>query len=280
MNNELTKEYYLERFLLGELSEEESVEIRKMISDDIALQTKIEEIESSNREILARYLPSNVQAQIENRIEQVRNLPSLSRLMFQISSKRRIIYISSALISVVLLFFLLIQPGSKEKIGTFPFDSGSDTSLVKGLSEIDLSSTQLLVFRKSQDSVDILHDGNRAKVGDLLQLAYIAVQKKYGIILSLDARGSITLHFPSHLSESTELEINKKAFLPYAIELDDAPDFERFLFITSDSPIDVAHVLSQAKKLASDPAQAENRQLDLPQDFNQYSVLIIKGEDS
>lgn len=278
MNNELTNEYYLERFLLGELPEEESVEIQKKIEDDSSLQTKIEEMESSNREILTRYLPSNVQAQIENRMEETQNLPLLSLLKHQISSKRQIIYISSALISVVLLI-VLIQPGGKDKIGTFPFDPASDTSTVKGFSEIDLSSTQLLVFRKSRDSVDILHDGNRAKAGDLLQLAYIAAHKKYGTILSLDARGNITLHFPPSLSDPTDLETNKKAFLPNAIELDDAPDFERFLFITSDSPIDVAHVLRQAKKLTSDPVQAEKGQLDLPHDFNQYSVLIIKGDD-
>ena len=278
MNYELTKDYYLERFLLGELPEEESVEIQKMIADDSALQTKIEDIESSNQEILARYLPSNVRAQIENRMEETLNFPLLNRLMNQFFSMRRIIYISSALITVVLLF-VLIQPGGKDKIGAFPFDPASDVSLVKGFSEIDFSSTQLLVFRKSQDSVDILHDGNRAKAGDLLQLAYIAAHKKYGTILSLDARGNITLHFPSRLSDPTELETNKKAFLPNAIELDDAPDFERFLFITSDSPIDVAHVLRQAKKLTSDPAQAEKGQLDLPPRFNQYSVLIIKGDD-
>jgi hypothetical protein len=279
MNNELTNEYYLERFLLGELSEEESVEIQKRISEDVALQTKIEELESSNRAILARYLPSNVRAQIENRIEEARHFPPLSRLMIQFFSVRRIIYVSSVFVSAVLIL-LFIQPGRKDKIGTLPFDSSSDISLVKGLSGIDFSTTQLLVFRKSRDSVEILHDGNRAKVGDLLQLAYIAAQKKYGMILSLDALGNITLHLPSSLSGSTELEIHTKAFLPFAIELDDAPDFERFLFITSDSPIDVAHVLSQARKLASDPVQAEKGRLDLPQDFNQYSVLILKGEDS
>ena len=138
MNYELTKDYYLERFLLGELPEEESVEIQKMIADDSALQTKIEDIESSNQEILARYLPSNVQAQIENRMEETLNFPLLNRLMNQFSSMRRIIYISSALITVVLLF-ALIQPGGKDKIGTFPFDPASDVSLVKGFSEIDFS---------------------------------------------------------------------------------------------------------------------------------------------
>jgi len=278
MRNELTNDYYLERFILGELPDEESMELRVLIAGDAALQKKIEEIETSNRDIIAHYPPTNFRAKIKNRLkeDQRARLPNASLLSFLTGKK--ILAFSAALISFALIVFL-IDPFRRDQPMTFPFDMSSDTSLIKGLSRIDFSTTQLLVFRKSKDLVDILRDGHRAKVGDLLQLAYVAKQNKYGMILSLDARGAITLHYPSGLSESTELEMNRQFFLPNAFELDDAPEFERFLFVTSDSPIDVSYVLEQAKKLAMAPGQAKKERLELPQNFTQYSVLIIKGEE-
>jgi anti-sigma-K factor RskA len=278
MNNEIASDYYLERYALGELSEEDLQKIEEKISTDPELRRRIEEIELSNRQILSLYLPSAEQAQLHSRSKETQDFSFAKRFFFSVYSKKRIISVSSALLCAVLLFFL-IKPGNQQRRITLPFDSTSDTTLVKGLSEIDLSSTQLLVFRKKKDSVDILLDGNRALEGDLLQLAYIATKKKYGMILSLDGRGGITLHFPAGLSESTELEMNKKAFLPHAIELDDAPEFERFLFITSDSPIDVNSILDQARKMAENPSLAEEENLELPPEFHQYSVLILKGEN-
>jgi len=151
---------------------------------------------------------------------------------------------------------------------------------VKGISHIDLTKTQLLVFRKNKEDVEILDSGTLSNKGDLLQLAYVAAHEPYGIILSIDGRGEISLHFPEDKNGSTELLMNKKSLLPHAIELDDAPDFERFFFITSKNKINVQDVLLLVEELAKNPGRLRESELDLAEGMEQYSVLIIKGEDS
>jgi hypothetical protein len=74
--------------------------------------------------------------------------------------------------------------------------------------------------------------------------------------------------------------LSKQFLLPNAIELDDAPNFERFFFLTSEYPIDVDGVLREAQDLANNPERVQQKNLDLPESFKQYSVLILKGGGS
>jgi len=108
----------------------------------------------------------------------------------------------------------------------------------------------------------------------------VTTEESYGMILSIDGRGTVTLHLPENKGESTKLESSKQFLLPNAIELDDAPKFERFFFFTSGSPIDVDSVLREAQDLAKNPEKVQQKNLNLPESYKQYSVLILKGEGS
>lgn len=273
MKNKQISEYYLERYVLGELPDEDAEEIHKQVSTDPELRKAIEKIKSSNREILALYPPAVVKASLLTQLAETRSKKTSFPL-------RRILYMSSAFATVVLLVILILPGLLKKKTGLAVIDSTPDFSLVKGIPTIDLSKTQLLIFRKISDQVEILTNGDPAKAGDLLQLGYVAAAEPYGMIFSIDGRSTVTLHYPSESGDSTELEQNKKSFLPNAIELDDAPGFERFFFITSDFQIDVADILGKAENLARNPAQAAQEELDLPESLRQYSILIRKGEGS
>ncbi len=270
MNNELLNEYYLERYMLGELPDEVAEEIHRQVSESQGLQAKLKEIERSNREILALYSASAMKAILHNRMNEVERKPALFPF-------RRILYLSSAL-AAVLVFFLVILPAIKQKTGTEPYAVGPEQTVVKGVPAIDLSKTQLLIFRKIDDEVEIMADREKAKPGDLMQLAYVAAEESHGMIFSIDGRGGVTLHFPADKGGSTELEQHKEFFLPHAIELDDAPDFERFFFIASAFPLNVEEVLKKAESLAEIPAQVPRAKLDLPDGLKQYSILILKGE--
>lgn len=68
--------------------------------------------------------------------------------------------------------------------------------------------------------------------------------------------------------------------LANAYKLDDAPEFERFFFITSDAEIDVEDILKRAKALANDSHGAKTGNIRLPHSFKQFSILIIKGTPS
>jgi len=267
MNKETINEYYLERYALGELPDEEKEEIHRLSSSVPEIQAALEGIKSSDRDILSLYPPTIVKA---NLLTQLENAPDKSFPL------RRVLVISSA-VATFLILILVLPIFKKEPRIIFP-DSRQDIILVKGIPAVDLSKTQLLVYRKIQDQVEILTDGKPARTGDLLQLAYVTAEETYGVILSIDGRGLVTLHFPGDKGESTALELNKQYLLTNAIQLDDAPGFERFFFLTSGSPIDVDAVLRTVKDQAENVEQVKQRNLDLPERYKQYSVLILKGE--
>lgn len=269
MNKEIISEYYLERYALGELPDEEVGEIGRLVSSNAELQATLEEIRSSNRDILALYPPLTVKAGLLTRLDDVPNKSYPLKYVLTISSA----------VAAFLILILILPLLKRDPRIIFP-EAKQDVILVKGIPTVDLSRTQLLVYRKIQDQVEILSDKEQARAGDLLQLAYVTTEEPYGMILSIDGRGIITLHFPEGRWKSTALELNKQFLLPNAIELDDAPGFERFFFLTSKSPIDVDTVLKELKDLAKNPDRIQQAGLELPKNFKQYSILILKGEGS
>ena len=161
-----------------------------------------------------------------------------------------------------------------------PAGPGPDQTLVKGEAAVDLTKTQLLVYRKRGDLAEILGDGNEAGAGALLQLAYVAAAEPHGVILSIDGRGRVTRHFPAEEGGSTLLALNKRIAPPERHRARRRPGFERFFLVTSAEPIDVGAVLAKAGELAKDPGRARRSDLDLPAGLKQRSVLILKGEGS
>jgi len=269
MNNETINEYYLERYALGELPDEETQEIRRSIATHPALQEALDNIQSSNNDILALYPPKTVMASLLDRLE---------RAPQKIFPFRRVFAISSV-VATFLILFLVLPLFKKEPRIIYP-GGKQDSVSVKGIPAVDLSKTQLLVYRKIRDQVELLADGEKARKGDLLQLAYVTAEDSFGMILSIDGRGLVTMHFPQDREEPTTLEMNKQFLLANAIELDDAPDFERFFFLTSETPIDVDDILIKVKDQAAKPQQVIRSDLDLPESLKQYSILILKGEGS
>jgi hypothetical protein len=269
MNNELLNEYYLERYMLGELPDELAEKIRLQVEMSPELQAALTDFKSSNRDILALYPPSSMGARIKIRMSEAK------RRRKHLSLKP-ILYFSSALVTIMAFFFLVL-PVLRDNPGTESLRDGKDQTLVKGIPAVDLSKTQLLIFRKINDEVEMMEDRGKARAGDLLQLAYVA-EESHGVIFSIDGRGSVTLHFPAKKGDSTELERHRESLLPNAIELDDAPDFERFFFVTSATQIDVNDILEKAHMLAASPSQIPLAEFVLPDDMKQYSILVLKGE--
>ncbi len=275
MDKDILSDYHLERYVLGELPLELDRKIRWLAAVDPRIRGAVADIEASNRDILARYPPPAVKAGILARL-QTKGRRSEARAL---RSPRTgwLVPVTTAAAALALLLAVLV-PGWREKaLGIF-VGAGRDGSRVKGIETVDLSKTQLLVFRHGRVQAEMLEDRNRARAGDLLQLAYVAAGDPYGVIFSIDGRGGVTLHFPEEAGGSTALVQNRKFLLPNAIELDDAPGFERFFLVTSASPLDVTTVLEWAEALASNPGKADRAELNLPAGLDQSSILILKGE--
>ena len=105
-----------------------------------------------------------------------------------------------------------------------------------------------------------------------MQISYVPKGATHGVIVSADGRGKVTLHFPPNASLPTVLKRKDRVPLPFSYELDDAPGFERFFFVTSAFPIPVGQVIRSAGTLGADPG----RQLPLPPWLKQKELLLNK----
>jgi hypothetical protein len=109
----------------------------------------------------------------------------------------------------------------------------------------------------------------------VVQVAYVAAGRTHGVILSVDGRGAVTLHAPEAGGEPVALAPSGTHSLPRAYELDDAPHFERFFFITADASFALEPVLASARTLAGRP-DARTAPLSLPQGLTQVSFTLEK----
>jgi hypothetical protein len=270
MKEQVFNEHVLERYLLGELPAEEAGEVEQAASADPRLRSTIDALEASNRDILARYPAASFKAGLLDRLRDAER-PS--------PSWRRWTAFAAAGATLVLAA-VLVAPRVKQLVNGLSPSAAGFQDLVKGEAPVDLTKTQLLIYRKAGDLAELMGPGSEARAGAHLQLAYVSALERYGAILSIDGRGGVTRHFPPDEGGSTLLSLNKRIFLPSAFELDDAPGFERFFLVTAEAPVDVAAVMAKAVELAKDPAAAKRADLNLPARLKQTSVLVLKGEGS
>jgi hypothetical protein len=142
---------------------------------------------------------------------------------------------------------------------------------------------RLYVYRRvTAGGSERLGDGAVAVRGDVLQLAYTTGEPAFGVLLSLDGAGRVTVHLPDPATPvaaaAVPLAPAREVRLPSAYELDDAPAFERFVLITADRPFPTAAALDAARKLAANPGAARRDPLPLGPSLQQMSLALVKGE--
>jgi hypothetical protein len=71
------------------------------------------------------------------------------------------------------------------------------------------------------------------------------------LILSIDGSGVVTRHLPIDGNVAVALRNDGTVLLDNAYELDDAPAWECFYFVTADEPFDVGPVLAAAQRAAA-----------------------------
>jgi hypothetical protein len=107
-------------------------------------------------------------------------------------------------------------------------------------------------------------------------MAYFSREPGYGVILSVDGRGRVTLHLPDeHSAGAAPLKGSRLVDVPIGYELDDAPGFERFFLVTAPAPFSVASVMEAAHTLAAS-VRAPSAPLPLPLTFTQTSLRLDK----
>lgn len=218
-------------------------------------------ISASNREVLEALPVNDVVREVERR-----------RRVNEIAGRqpRRRLFIPAlgALVAAAALVLLLPRfaatPAGPEGLHAGNPYEGPGGERAKG-------DERLLVQMRNTEGANELVKGSEVSAGDLLQLSYIAADQRYGVIFSVDGRNAITQHLPEAGNSAIKLERGGRTALPSSYELDDAPDFERFYFISSPSPFEIGEILTSAQNLSR-----EATALPLPGGLRQQIFSVRK----
>ena len=260
----------LERYLLGELSRAERQDVERALESDETAAARLEDLERSNADILTAYPSGEMAAQIKDRLDSREERVEGNIRPFPSRSGRRLRYIIPA--AAVAALLIVAFPVRQTIAGAGIF--GGETTRMKGL------GARIDVYRNAAAGPEQLAEGARAHVGDLLRLSYVAGGARHGVIFSVDGRGVVTYHYPDvPTGEAPELEPGGEIPLAFSYQLDDAPEFERFFFVTAHEPFSVEEIDQEVRRLAADREAARQGDLRLRRSFEQYSLTLIKGDN-
>lgn len=240
----------LEKLALNHLSASEQKYLNTHWSES-EQSAALNKLHNSNREILATLPVEVITPNIELRLKeraQVRPLRGRSR------------YALAAVAASLVLFFTWKNRQSEYSEGDI---------LLKG------SVPHITVYRKLASGYEHLKTGVVAHRGETMQLRYFAAGYPYGTILSIDGSGKVTQHLPAEAKDSEALKQQGEVALPFAYELDDAPMFERFVFVVSHKPFSIQPLSASLHSLYLQ-GNTETGALQLPPDSIQYSFVIRK----
>jgi hypothetical protein len=238
----------LERYRLKELPEHAMRAIEHMLAADPALRARLEALDASDADIRSRYAP-------------------LIHLHDKPASQRRFVFrlASAAVVAAMALLVVVALPRSASQ--------SPDADRIKG----DVAARPALaLYRRTASGSERLADGDIARPGDLLRVGYASAGRPYGVILSIDGGGGVTMHLPPSGDRAAALTPGKMILLDSAYELDEAPRVERFYFVTGATPFQAAPILAAARRLAAERKGAVPDALPLPEGLEQVTFAIQK----
>jgi hypothetical protein len=252
-----TPDWLIERLALGELDAAAAADVRqRLAAEGRDADVAIAALGASNREILESLPPARVAAAVRERAGRKAKRASW-------------LFAMPVLAAGVAALVLVARPHTTTTTGHEI--ALEDDTRIKGLAKVH-------VYKHGKAGDAKLADGALAARGDLIQLTYNAGGRgNFGALISIDGRGHVTQHLPEGAAEiAPRLSAKGEVKLPSAYELDDAPAFERFFLITSDSPFAMSPVLDAARALAARPADARLQKLPLPASLEQDALTLAK----
>lgn len=232
-------EWLLERLAAGDLPSERAAEVRRRLSAESGGLERLAALQRSNEEILAAHPPAAMVDEIADRAHRAARLEA-ARASAPTRGRNWLFVLAPPVLAVGSLGLMMALRAPKGDGAV-----ASDTSAAPDDSEgiIMKGSPRLRVYRKVGAASQRLQTNATARAGDQLQLAYVAAGKRFGAVVSVDGSGRVTYHLPADAGPAVQLRAGGEIPLSASYELDAAPGFEKFLFVTSDAPFD-ASVLS------------------------------------
>jgi anti-sigma factor RsiW len=251
----------LEQHRLGELGAEDARRLDGLLAATPSLRLRIETLDRDDEEFARRYpsqwLAQRIRARAASRADAP---PRDGRPSLRWG-------IPLALSAATLLLVLAIPQSYVLQRETSASVDGPDR--IKG-------RPTLAVFRRTDHGSETLADGTIARAGDLVRLGYTGGGRAYGVILSIDGRGAVTMHLPPNGGRAAALRSGRTILLDQAYELDDAPGWERFYFVTSDASFEVAPIVAAARQAAGGDRSTPPGPLPIASRFDQSMFLLEK----
>lgn len=248
----------LERYRLGELPPAERDRIEAAVAANPALRTRLAAIERSDRDIAATYPAAEMAAAVRR---QALTPPASTSPAHAPRAWLRPALVAAASLSVlaVAATLFLRQPVV------------DDTTIKSG------AVPSLVLHRRTASGSEELTPRATVRQGDQIRVGYRASGRHFGAIVSMDGRGNLTAHLPRTGERAAVLQPSGTVFLDFAYELDDAPRWETFYFVTSDSEFELEPV-RQAVRNANASRTGAAWTLSLPRPFSQFVFPLTKEQ--
>lgn len=240
-----TPQLFFEQIFLRERTREEAG-IRKADLSDGSLDEKLSAIEKSNEEILSMYSADSMREAVMRKMaarvapdgdsaagEKTGAKTGRAPLRF-----RAFAAMAAAAACLAVAVFVAIPKGA-ETFGTSGLLASADRAKGDG--------PRLFIYLKDGNNAILLENNAKVKENDVLQMSYIAAGQQYGAIFSIDGNGTVTWHYPDGGASAAKLENKGEIALPFSYQLDNAPDFERFFFISGQKPFTFASFIENIR---------------------------------
>ena len=218
-------DFKLERYLLGELPQNEMKALQQREAEDEIFAARVREMREQGK----RFLAENPFAVLEDRIEETEAAANSA----EISSQNFLwLKVAAALVIALGIFSAVVL---NRDVATYDNNSAS---MEVAMAEVDNGTrikgmqASLEVWKKTGDSAVQMVNLGDASEGDEIQLRYRVPQKCFGMLFSMDGNGTVTMHMGEG-NNAIELEPGKMTTLPFAYKLDNAQKFEKFFLLTS-----------------------------------------------
>ncbi len=223
----------------------------------------LEKLIQSDTEILSRY-PANSQKEAVARklaLRAGRSHTSFFRMAGPLSA-----------IAAALILALTVLPLSQRNSA---LQNTPDSIRMKG------SGLSLQVFKKTGTQAELLTSNDQVRQDDVLQIRYRSDSDQWGVILSVDGNGNVFQHYPENGNLSAQLTVGEELALNYSYRLDNAPHFERFIFISSARQFPIENI-RQTLSLSARADSSGGFRLNgmLPAALHSTDILLIKQEPS
>ncbi|MDY6331639.1 MAG: hypothetical protein SPL52_09050 [Fibrobacter sp.] len=243
-------DWKLERFLTGDLPEEEMNKLRELEANDAVFANRVKMLREDNKAILNKLPFEKLAANLGTDAAE-KGRANLGTDAAGIAAKNvaknaaRFTFVKFAAAAMFVFAVALVAFFAQRETSVMNERVGSDVATVNGSQNTQVAlaenesdtrikglDARMEVWKKTSAGIVQLNDFDSVGEGDEIQLRYAVPEKCFGLLFSMDGNGALTLHMGNGV-KAIELAPGKMNSLPFAYKLDDAPYFEKFFFVTS-----------------------------------------------